>query len=85
MPEPGPEAITVLCKSIEETVDFLRFGVAQAVEFVDDDLEALRRELGAYSAEDLAAALEGHLHDTIAAVVGDLLELQTRLQPAKHC
>lgn len=45
-------------------------------------LEALRRELAAYGADELAAALEGHLHDTIARVLGDLLELQTRVQPA---
>ena len=82
MPAPGPEAVTVFCKSLEETVDFLRFAATQAVEFVDDDLEALRRELAAYGADELAAALEGHLHDTIARVVGDLLELQTRVQPA---
>ena len=82
MPAPGPEAVASLCQSLDHVVDGLMYATTCAVEFVDDDLEALRRELAAYGADNLAAALEGHLHDTIARVIGDLLELQTRVQPA---
>lgn len=79
---PGAPAVLWLCFQLDHAVDQLNYGATSAHEFVDEHLENLRHELGSFGGGELAEALEGYLHDVIAKVVGDLLEIQTRIAPA---